>query len=160
MNTSRPARKALRVEDAALQWLWPLLIMVRLRHSTNPKGSRPPPQILTPQQLHQKQRDLTLSLREAETKQLTTYLKNRTSLVDEEIDRTREKLSLSLGSSTKSRSDPRSPGKAHTSELSATAAEAATYQKEEYQFKYLLKRLSQCRSRCDDLSYLLLLRLC
>jgi hypothetical protein len=130
--------------------------MVRLKHSSNPNGRKStkeralsgsyrPPQVLSPQELQHKQRDLTHSLREAETKQLTSYLKNRTSQVDDEINRTREKLNLSLGSPSKPRGTRGNSDSRATDDLSNTA-EVAAYQKEEYQFKYLLKRLSQCES--------------
>jgi hypothetical protein len=113
----------------------------------------PPPKVLSKQQIQRKQQNLSSSLREAETKQLTQYLKNRSMLLDEEINQTREKLNLNLNPApdspklnlTRGRSEMSSPKKKNPSRLkNDEELEIETYHKEEYELKYLLKRLLQC----------------
>lgn len=119
--------------------------------------STPPPKVLSKKEIQQKQENLIHSLREAETKQLTDYLKNRSSILDQEIQQTREKLNLNLSSSSPNprlsihprerEREPRSPGiwKDPAKGKKNEDNDIEHYEKEEYQLKYLLKRLLQCK---------------
>lgn len=134
--------------------------MVNFQSRNSRQGGRgsssrpsPPPKVLTKKEIQQKQQKLTNSLREAETKQLAEYLKNRSSLLDEEIQQTREKLNLNLSSSSsqepKLSIHPRERERGLRSSKEKSRDDDFTtienYQKEEYQLKYLLQRLLQCK---------------
>lgn len=67
--------------------------MAQINKNRNKLGNKSP-KLLTKKEIEKKNLELSLSLKDAEARQLSDYLKNRTVSVDNEINQTRNRLNL------------------------------------------------------------------